>query len=85
MNKTEFIKELSKITNLSEDKCKIVNDILENTFIIGKDNKDKILNKIKEKLNLTEEQVNDIYNKGMSIITKELKNKIANTFKKIEE
>ena len=85
MNKTEFIKELSKITNLSEDKCKIVNDILENTFIIGKDNKDKILNKIKEKLNLTEEQVNDIYNKAMSIITKELKNKIANTFKKIEE
>ena len=85
MNKTEFIKELSKITNLTEDKCKIVNDILENTFIIGKDNKDKILNKIKEKLNLTEEQVNDIYNKAMSIITKELKNKIINPFKNIEK
>ena len=41
MNKTEFIKELSEITNLNEDKCKIVNDILEN--IINQPKKRKFI------------------------------------------
>ncbi len=85
MNKREFIKELSEITNLTEDKCAVINDVLEDTFIIGKNSKEKILSKIKDKLNLTDEQVDDIYNKAMSIITKELKDKIKHTFKSIEE
>ena len=85
MNKREFIKELSKITNLTEDKCAVINDVLEDTFIIGKNSKDKILAKIKDKLNLTDEQVDDIYNKAMSIIAKGIKDKIKNPFKSIEE
>ena len=41
MNKEEFIKELVKLTNLSEEKCTTINSILEDTFLIGKNNKEK--------------------------------------------
>ena len=44
MNKSEFIKRLKKETNYSEDRCVLVNDILENNFIIGRKNKQKIIN-----------------------------------------
>ena len=53
MNKREFIKELSEITNLTEDKCAVINDILEDTFIIGKNSKEKILAKKVRKLSST--------------------------------
>ena len=33
MNKTEFIKELSKQTGYDEQKCILINDIIENYFI----------------------------------------------------
>lgn len=43
MNKKEVIKKLGEVTNLSEEKCIIINDILEEHFIIGKNNKEKII------------------------------------------
>ena len=43
MNKSEFIKELSKQTSYNEERCNTINNIVEDTFIIGKKNKEKIL------------------------------------------
>ena len=42
MNKKEVIKKLGEVTNLSEEKCIIINDILEEHFIIGSGIKDKL-------------------------------------------
>lgn len=41
MNKTKFIQELCKRTKLEEEKCTIVNSILEDNFLIGKKIKKK--------------------------------------------
>ena len=39
MNKSEFIKELSKQTSYNEERCNTINNIVEDTFIIGKKNR----------------------------------------------
>ena len=36
MNKIGFIKELSKQTGYDEQKCILINDIIENYFIFGR-------------------------------------------------
>ncbi len=56
MNKEKFIKELGKVTGLDNNKCTIINSILENHFIIGKNNKEKIINDITLQLQMTHEQ-----------------------------
>ena len=45
MNKSEFIKELSKQTSYNEERCNTINNIVEDTFIIGKKNKEIIIEK----------------------------------------
>lgn len=81
MNKTGFIKELSKKVNLSEDECYRINDILEDNFIFGKSNKEKIINTIKEKLGFSDEVANKIYDAVMEIASSSIKNKILHPFK----
>ncbi len=80
MNKEEFIKELVKLTNLSEEKCTSINSILEDTFLIGKNNKEKLLSKFEEKLGMTKEEAENIYEKAMSILTNSLKDKLKHPF-----
>lgn len=63
-------KLLQEKTNRSETECIIINDILNSHFIIGKNNKEKICEDFKEKLNLTDEQADDLYNKCMELIVK---------------
>lgn len=36
MNKEKFIKELENATGLDNEKCIIINNILESNFILGK-------------------------------------------------
>lgn len=81
MNKKEFINKLMEVTGLTEEKCHEINEVIEKYFIIGKNNKEKILNDLKEKLNYTEKEADQLYNKVMDIITKEIKEKIINPFK----
>ena len=52
MNKSEFIKELSKQTSYNEEWCNTINNIVEDTFIIGKKNKEKIIEKFEKQINL---------------------------------
>jgi len=84
MNKSEVIKKIMEVTGLSEEKCLQINEVIENHFIIGKNNKEKIINDLKEKLNITEEMANDIYNKVMSVIASGIKDKLKNPFKSLD-
>ena len=81
MNKKEFIEELKKQTGLSEEKCIIINDVLENNFLIGKKNKDKIIIELKDKLKINEEEADKIYNITSEIFVSEIKEKIKHPFK----
>lgn len=80
MNKKEVIKKLGEVTNLSEEKCIIINDILEEHFIIGKNNKEKIISDISEKLETTREESKNIYELAMSIIGSGIKDKLKHPF-----
>lgn len=80
MNKKEVIKKLGEVTNLSEEKCIIINDILEEHFIIGKNNKEKIISDISEKLETTREESENIYELAMTIIGSGIKDKLKHPF-----
>ena len=81
MNKSEFIKEGSKQTGYDEEKCIVINSIVEDTFIIGKKNKDKMIEKFEEQISLDENEANKLYETVISIIGSELKNKLKHPFK----
>ena len=80
MNNSKFIKRLNVETDYSEDRCVLVNDILENNFIIGRKNKQKIINDLILK-NFTEDEAENIYDISINIIMSEIKNKIKHPFK----
>ena len=82
MNKKNFIEKLQKETGFSEDCCIEVNDVLESHFLIGKNNKEKIINDFIIKLRLNEEEAESLYNKCVSILGEEMKNKLKHPFKK---
>ncbi len=81
MNKAGFIKELQAQTKLSEKDTIVVASILDDYFVFGKKNKGKIVNAIKEKLDLTDERADVIYNIAMSIISSNIKDKLKHPFK----
>ena len=81
MNKTGFIKELENKLNYDNNKCTIINSVLEDNFIFGKKNKIKIINGFMEKLNIEEEEANNIYNVCNEIMTTQIKNKIKHPFR----
>lgn len=81
MNKNEFIKELSKQTGYDEEKCILINNVIENYFIFGKKNKDKIIKDLQIKASLNEDDSENVYDIGMKIITREIKNKLKHPFR----
>ncbi len=81
MNKKDFIERLMKQTEYDEEKCSIVNDILESHFLIGKNQKEKIITDFIEKLNINREESNELYNNCVSILSNGLKEKIKHPFK----
>lgn len=65
------IKEkLKELTNKSDEEVTIIDDILNNHFIVGKNNKEKIVADFKEKLNLNDEEADNLYNQCSEIIVK---------------
>ena len=82
MNKEKLIGELKKVTKLDDKECTVLNDILENNFIIGKNGKEKIIKEIKERLNMDDKKAEKLYESAMGIIAKAVKDKIKNPFKK---
>ncbi len=82
MNKTGFIKELSEKLGCDEAKGTLINSVIEDHFVAGKNNKEKILADLVEKVGVSQEEADNIYNTAMEIITKSLKDKILHPFKK---
>lgn len=82
MNKSGFIKELSNKLGYDEEKCTLINSVIEDTFIIGKNNKEKILADLVEKVGVSEEEADKIYNTAMEILVKSVKEKILHPFKR---
>ena len=81
INKTEFIKELSNKTGFNEDECRDINNIIEDTFIIGKKNKEKMKEKLKTELNYNDDEANKVYKAVMEILALEVKDKLKYPFK----
>lgn len=81
MNQDDFISELTKKTGLDATQAGNVNEIFEGTSLIGNANKDKITSLIVEKVGVSEEQADQIYNAAMDILKNAVVDKI-NPFKK---
>lgn len=84
MNKSEFIKKLSEITKLDTLKCEKINEIMENTFLVGKKNKEKIIEEFVEKIGINKTDAESIYEKSMEIIKDALKDKLKHPFKSLD-
>lgn len=85
MNKEYFINEMKKKLDYNDQEIEIINKILEETFIIGRNNKEKIINKLIERLNVNEKEANHIYETTSSIIASSLAERLKHPFKSIEE
>lgn len=81
MNKNEFIQKLLNETNYDKDKCIIINNIIEKTFIIGKKNKGKIIGNFENSLNISNEEANILYETIMDILGSQIKEKLKHPFK----
>lgn len=84
MNKKGFVLSLSKELNYSEEKCNIINDVLEDNFVLSKKSKDKIIKELIIKLKIDSDVANNIYDTAVKIINDEIKRKLKHPFKNID-
>ena len=82
MNKTELIKKLAEELNLDEEKARLIESVISDHFIIGKENREKIIKDLIEKVGVSEEVADQIYNKFSEIAATSIKDKILHPFKK---
>lgn len=80
MNKTKFIEELSKKINYDEEKCLVINTILEDNFFLSKQSKPKIINDLMEQLNIKNDEAENIYTISIDIIKTGLKHTMMHPF-----
>lgn len=65
------IKEkLKELTQKSDEEIVIIDEILNNHFVIGRNNKEKIIDDFKDKLNINDNQADELYNQCSEIIVK---------------
>ncbi len=81
MNKTEFINKLEEELKYDHEKCLAINSILEDTFILGKHKKEKIIEKFINELKMDSNEAEHVYEVTSSIISKGIKNSIFHPFK----
>lgn len=62
--------KLKELTKRSDDEVNIIDEILNSHFVVGKNNKEKIVADFKEKLNLNDEEADNLYNQCAEIIVK---------------
>ena len=84
MNKKYFLEKLEEETKLSSEKCLIISDVLDDTFIVGKKNKEKMISAFIERLNINKEKAEEIYEKTMNIIKTSIKEKVKHPFKNVD-
>ena len=73
MNKKDVIEKLKEKTNYDEEKCTIINDVLEGNVFIGKNNKLKIIKQLEERLEISSSEAENIYEISMEIIVTGIK------------
>lgn len=81
MNKEKFVSELSKQLNYSIEKCHIINNILENNFVLSKKSKAKIIDDLIGQLDIENKEATKIYDIAIKIINDEIKRKLKHPFK----
>ena len=82
MNKSNFIKKLQEETGYSQEQCITINNILEAHCIVGKRNKQKIIDDLISNY-FTEDDAENIYDISMKIIMNEVKDKVKAPFGKL--
>jgi hypothetical protein len=68
MNAEKFIESLSEHTGLDENQARTVNEIIETTYMVGNKSKNFIIQQISQKLGVSEEIADMIYNVAIGII-----------------
>lgn len=81
MNKAEFIEELIKQTQMTEAECRIIEKIMESHFLVGKNNKAKVIKEMEENLNVSEKRANEIYVIVFMLIKRGIQNSLRHPFK----
>ncbi len=81
MNKKEFINELARNLSYPEDKCLIIDEILESNFVISKKNRDKIISQLSIKLDISTQDATHIYDISVKIIKDEVVRNLKHPFR----
>lgn len=66
----EIITKLVELTGRSEEECVKINEVLNNHFLIGHNQKDKIVKDFCSALNIDEAKADELYNQCMEVIVK---------------
>lgn len=82
MNRKELFEKLKKELKLDDEMVKKIGNIFDNNFIIGKNNKEKIIDELMDKVNIDKKTANKIYNKFVNVVESGIKNKILGIIKK---
>ena len=65
------IKEkLKELTKRSDEEVKIIDEVLNSHFVVGRNNKEKIIADFQEKLNMSYDEADALYNQCAEIIVK---------------
>lgn len=80
MNKREFLEELKKQLNVSDEDVLNINSIFEEHMIIGKKNKEKIISDL-EIIGYEKDKAENIYNTVMNILSSGIKESIKHPFR----
>ncbi len=76
MDEEQVLAAIKEKTGLSDEQVDKVNEVIDEHFILGKDNKDKIVAGIKEKLGIDDARADEIYDAVMGIIGGGIVNKV---------
>lgn len=80
MNKEQIIKKLTDITGLAGEKCTTLNSIIEDHFLIGRHNKEKMVADIEARLDVAKAEAEKLYESAMRVIGEGLKDKLKHPF-----
>lgn len=66
----EITTKLMEVTGRNEEECKKIDEVLNNHFLIGHNQKDKIVNDFCNVLGIENAEADELYNQCMEIIVK---------------
>ena len=80
MNNRAFVEAFSKQSGYNLEESKKISKLCDKFFIVGKNNKEKLIQELINEMQLTEEEANRIYEIRSSIISQGIKDKIRHPF-----